>query len=149
MAFTSGVYPVYMIGFKIGIKGLTSIDTDMKVVKDMESFSFKISGKTEDWNPMDMQGWTRHLMTSKDFTITLKGKRNVGDPGNDYVAGVAWMNGLDCSSKFEIDFPDTSKVVFNCVVDVTDPGGGDSTKGAALEFDIKCDGEPTFTPAAA
>lgn len=148
MSITSGVYPVYNIGFKIGIKGTASTDpADMATIKDMESFSFKIDGKTEDWNPMDAGGWARHLMTSKDFTVSLKGKRNVGDPGNDYVAVVAWKDGLDCSSKFEIDFPDGSKLAFNCVIDVTNPGSGDSTNVAPLEFDIKCDGKPTYTAA--
>lgn len=146
MSFTGGVYPVYNIGFKVGIKGTSSEDADMKIIKDMESFSFKISGKSDTWTPMDTAGWQRELMTGKSFSITLKGKRNVGDPGNDYVAAVAWKDGLDCSTKAEIDFPDGSKLQFNCAIDVTNPGGDDSTKVAPLEFDLKSDGKPTYTP---
>ncbi|KOF56617.1 MULTISPECIES: phage tail tube protein [Clostridium] len=149
MAFTSGVYPVYNIGFKIGTKGTASTATDMVSIADMETFSFKIDGKTEDWTPMTTNGWARSLMTGKSFSISLKGKRNVGDPGNDYVAAVAWKDGLDCSSMAEIDFPDGSKLTFNCVIDVTNPGGDDSTKVAPLEFDLKSDGKPTYTPATA
>lgn len=147
----NGVFPVYNIGFKVGKNGPASVTetTDMVTIKDMETFSFKIDGKTEDWNPMDLVGWTRHLMTSKDFTVSLKGKRSVGDEGNDYIASVAWKDGLDCSSLFEIDFPDGSKLSFACVIDVTNPGGGDSTNAAALEFDIKCDGKPAYTAASA
>ncbi|MFT8313175.1 MAG: hypothetical protein ABF633_02850 [Clostridium sp.] len=144
---TSGVYPVYGIGFKVGKNGLASAEADMVGIKDMETLTFKISGKTEDWNPLDAGGWARHLMTSKDLTITLKGKRSVGDPGNDYIAGVAWKDGLDCSSKFEIDFPDGSKLEFPCIIDVTNPGGGDSASASGLEFDAKCDGKPTYTAA--
>lgn len=144
---TSGVYPVYDIGFKIGTKGSASTDTDMAIIKDMETFSFKISGKTDSWTPMDTAGWLRQLMTGKSFSISLKGKRNIGDPGNDYVANVAWKDGLDCSSKSEIDFPDGAKLNFNCVVNVTNPGGDDSTKVAPLEFELMSDGKPTYTPA--
>lgn len=145
---TSGVYPVYGITFKIGKLGLASVaPTDMVGIKDMESLGFKIDGKTEDWNPMDAGGWARHLMTAKDLTVSLKGKRSVGDAGNDYVAGLAWKDGLDCSTKMEINFPDGGKLSFNCVIDVTNPGGGDSTNAAGLEFDAKCDGKPTYTPA--
>lgn len=141
----TGVFPVYNLIFKIGIKGLVSTDTDMVSIADMENFGIKIAGKTESWTPMTTSGWARNLMTGKDFSISLKGKRNVGDPGNDYVANVAWKDGLDCSTKAEIDFPDGSKLQFNCAIDVTNVGGDDSTKVAPLEFDLKGDGKPIFT----
>ena len=143
----SGVFPVYNIIFKIGTKGTTSIAADMATIADMEQFTMKISGKTDDWTPMTTSGWARSLMTEKSFTLSLKGKRNVGDPGNDYVAVTAWADGLDCSSIAEIDFPDGSKLTFNCVIDVQNAGGDASTKVAPLEFDLKSDGKPTFTAA--
>lgn len=146
MAF-SGVFPVYDIIFKIGTKGSASAAADMVAISDMESFTMKIAGKTDDWTPMTTAGWQRSLMTSKSFTITLKGKRSVGDPGNDYINAVAWKDGLDCSSMAEVDFPDGSKLTFNCVIDVQNAGGSDSTKVAPLEFDMKSDGKPTYTPA--
>lgn len=149
MPFT-GVYPVYNLVFKIGTKGLASIQpTDFVPIADMENFGIKIAGKVENWTPMTTSGWARSLMTGKDFSISLKGKRSVGDPGNDYVAETAWKDGLECSTIAEIDFPDGSKLVFNCVIDVTNVGGDDSTKVAPLEFDLKGDGKPTYTPAPA
>ena len=112
----------------------------------MENFGIKIDGKVEDWTPMTTSGWARSLMTGKSFSISLKGKRNVGDPGNDYVATTAWKDGLDCSTKGEIEFPDGSKIEFDCVIDVKNVGGDDSTKVAPLEFELKGDGKPTYTP---
>jgi hypothetical protein len=147
MTTFSGVYPVYNTIFEIGTKGLTSTDADMVTIADMETFSMKIAGKTESWTPMTTSGWTRNLMTGKDFSISLKGKRNVGDPGNDYVSAIAWKDGLDCSTKAQITFPDGSKLNFNCVIDVTNPGGDSSEKVAPLEFDLKGDGKPTYTAA--
>jgi hypothetical protein len=143
---TSGVYPVFNIGFKINTAGRGGTTEDMVIIKDMESFSVAIDGKVEEWTPMDTEGWVRKLMTGKGLTISLKGKRNVGDPGNDYVAETAWKSGLDCSSEFEVDFPDGSKLAFDCVVDVKNPGGGDSTAVTELEADIIADGKPTYTP---
>ena len=145
---SSGVFPVFDIEFKVGTKGLTSSDTDLKTVKDMESFSLSIEGNVQNWNPMDMQGWSRALMTGKKLTISLKGKRNVGDDGNDYVAGVTFKDGLDCSTKFSVDFPDGSKFAGNCVLDVKNALGGESQDVAPLEFDMIVDGKPTFTEAA-
>lgn len=144
MAF-SGVFPVYNLVFKIGTKGITSTDTDMVPIADMENFGIKIDGKVENWTPMTTAGWQRSLMTGKAFSISLKGKRSVGDTGNDYVANTAWKDGLDCSTKAEIVFPDGGKLDFNAVINVTNVGGDDSTKVAPLEFDLQGDGKPTYT----
>lgn len=143
----AGVYPVYKIKFKVGVKGSKSATQDMKVVKDLETFSLSIDGNVEEWTPMDTDGWMRRLMTGKSFTISLNGKRHVGDEGNDYVADVAWKDGLDCSTKAEIEFPNGSKLTFDAIIDVKNIEGADSTNVAPLEFDLMSDGKPTFTPA--
>lgn len=144
---SSGVYPVYNIKFKIGIKGKASTDEQMATIADMETFSMSIDGTVQTWTPMTTDGWQRALMTGKSFSISLKGKRNVGDPGNDYVAGTTFADGLDCSSKATIEFPDGAKLAFDCVVSVTNNGGGDATDVAPLEFDLQGDGKPVYTPA--
>lgn len=148
MAF-SGVFPVYNLKFKIGTKGKTSTASDMVIIADLESFSISIDGTVEEWTPMDTSGWARALMTGKKFSVSLNGKRNVGDPGNDYVANIAWKDGLDCSTKGEIEFPDGAKLAFDCIINVKNVGGGDSTNVAPLEFDLQGDGKPTYTPSTA
>lgn len=147
MATNLGVYPVFNIQFKIGINGRESTDTDMVIIKDMESFSPSIDGNVEEWTPMDTEGWVRRLMTGKGFTISLSGKRHVGDPGNDYIASMAWKSGLDCSSVAEIVFPNGDKLHFDCIVNVTTPFGGDSTNVSGLEFELQSDGKPEYIEA--
>ena len=147
MAFV-GVFPVYKLKFKIGTKGKTSEATDMAEIAELESFGLSIEGNVENWTAMDKAGWASNLMTGKSFSFEMKGKRCVGDPGNDYVAEVAMKDGLDCSTKGEIEFPDGAKMEFDCVLDVTNIGGGDSTNVAPLEFTMHGDGKPTYTPAA-
>lgn len=146
MKITSGVYPVFDILFNIGMKGLLSTEMDMVPVKDMESFSISIESTIEKWNPLDQGGWARALATAKAGTVSLKGKRCVGDTGNDYVNAVIWKDGLECSTKYSIDFPDGSSVSGDCVLDVKSAPGGDSTNVASLEFDIVFDGKPTYVP---
>lgn len=145
----TGVYPVFENKFKIGTKGRSSEAADMATIADMESFSVAIDGNVEEWSPMDAEGWLRRMVTGKALTISLTGKRNIGDVGNDYVADNAWGTGVDCESKFEWEFPSGAKLVFDCVINVTNPGGGDSRNVAPLEFEVLSDGKPTFTPAAA
>lgn len=146
MAFV-GVFPVYNLKFKIGTKGKTSEEADMAEIADLESFGISIEGSVENWTPMTTAGWARALMTGKSFSIDMKGKRSVGDKGNDYVADIAWKDGLDCSTKGEIEFPDGAKLAFDCVINVTNVGGGDSTNVAPLEFTMQGDGRPVYTPA--
>lgn len=146
MAF-SGVFPVYNLIFKIGTKGKASTEEDMVSIAQMETFSLSIDGTVEEWTTMSEAGWSNSLMTGKKFTIGLNGKRCVGDKGNDYVADIAWKDGLDCSTKGGIEFPDGSKLAFNCVINVKNIGGADSTNVAPLEFEMIGDGKPTLTPA--
>ncbi|NGP62703.1 hypothetical protein FLT15_31840 [Paenibacillus thiaminolyticus] len=145
MAITGGVFPVFDIKFKIGTKGRESSATEMALIKEMETFSISIDGNVEEWTPMETGGWVRRLMTGKGFSITLNGKRHVGDPGNDYIANTAWKSGLDCSSKCSIEFPDGSTLEFDCIVNVSAPNGGDSTAVSALECELMSDGQPKYT----
>ena len=145
----TGVYPVFENKFKIGTAGRASVPTDMKPVSSLETFSVEIDGNVEEWNPMESEGWTRRMVTGKSLTITLSGKREIGDEGNDYVAENAWGTGADCDTRFEWEFPDGATLAFDCVLSVTNPGSGDSTDVAALEFEVHSDGKPTYTPAGA
>lgn len=142
-----GVFPVYNLVFKIGTKGKKSVEADMVEIAEMESFEISIEGGVENWTSMTTRGWAGSLMTAKKFSVSLKGKRSCGDPGNDYVADVAWKDGLDCSTKATVEFPDGAKLAFDCVLNVKSLNGGDSTNVAPLEFDMVGDGRPVYTPA--
>ena len=88
-------------------------------------------------------------MVLKSGILSITAKRNVGDVGNDFVAGLAWKNGRDVEAPFQWTFPDGTKVVFNdAVINVTNIGSGESTNVAPLEFDVLSNGKPTVTPAA-
>lgn len=145
--FTTGVFPVYDLVFKIGTKGETSADADMKNIAEMDNFSMSVTSDTQEWNPMEAKGWRKLLVTAKALTISLSGKRSYGDNGNDYIAGLALKNGRNCCSKMSIDFSNGDKLEMNCVVKVTNWVGGVSTDVQPLEFDLESDGEPVFTAA--
>ncbi|MDF2610042.1 MAG: hypothetical protein K0R92_1516 [Lachnospiraceae bacterium] len=147
MPETAKTYPVFNNKFKIGIGGLESTIEQMVIIANLENFAPSIEGGVEEWNPMEAEGWGDAMMTSKKLSFSFSGKRTYGDPGNDYVAGLAWKSGNEVVTKFEWELPSTAKVTFNCIVNVTTPGGGDSTALDGLEFEVLCKGKPTFTPA--
>ena len=142
----SGVYPVFNNVFKIGTKGKTSSDEDMQPIADLETFSVSLDNTIEEWTPMTTQGWVRRLQTGKGFSISLSGKRNVGDEGNDYVAGLMFKTGQDVETKFVWEMPSGMKVEFDCLVNISS-AGGDSTAVDGLEFEVMSNGAPTVTPA--
>lgn len=145
----TGINPVNTVKFGICTAGRKESDDPADiattVVKDAESLSISFDNGIEEWNPMDQEGWTRRLMTSKSMSISMGGKRNYGDPGNDYVAGLAYKNGQDCNSWFSIIFPNLDQVIIPVVVSVTS-NGGDSTAPDALEWEVQSDGKPTYIP---
>lgn len=149
MASTTGVYPVFKNVFKIDTTGGTGEASNLKAIADMESFSVSIDGNVEEWKPFDQEGWTRRLVTGKALTVSVSGKRNIGDAGNDYVAGLALKTGADSHSTVVWTFPSGATLTIPCVINVTEWESGDSTAVAPLAFDIMSDGMPTYTPAEA
>lgn len=145
MSKKTGVYPVYENQFTIGPN-----KEEATVIKDMETFSVSFDNGVEEWKPFDHGGWTRRLLTAKSVTISINGKRNVGDTGNDYVASKAFVNGRDAEGYLCWNFPDGTKVEFeDCVLNVTNIGAGDSTAVGPLEFEALSNGKPKVTLPAA
>lgn len=146
MAVESGVYPCYENQFKVNTA--TSGTASYATIADMETFSVSIDNGVEEWVPFEQEGWTRRLMTAKSITVTVNGKRNVGDAGNDYIAGLFMKSGQSAQGDFQWTFPDGGVLLFtDAIVNITNMGAGDSTAVAPLEFEIMSNGKPTWTPA--
>lgn len=139
----SGVYPVYENQFKINTAGRSGSGTGTFVtIADMESFSVSFNDNVQEWTPMTTTGWVRRLKTGKGVTISIKGKRNVDDAGNDYIAEMAWKTGSECNTELQWTFPNGDVVTIPCVINVTSVGGN-STDVEGLEFECLSDGAPT------
>ncbi|WP_412319800.1 phage tail tube protein [Anaerobutyricum hallii] len=139
----TNVFPVLDNKFKTG-----AAKESATTIADMEQFSVAFSNGVQTWTPMDQEGWQRGLMTAKAVTITLNGKRNIGDTGNDFVAGKTFKNGHDAEGYFEWEMPDGTSISWtNAIFDIKNCGGGGSADVGPLEFDVIGNGKPTITPA--
>lgn len=139
----SGVYPCYENQFQIGTAAGGEASA---AIADCETFGVSLDNGVEEWTPFETEGWVRRLMTAKSITISVTGKRNVGDEGNDAVAALSFANGRDAERNFKWTFPDGTTVEFeNAVINVKNPGAGDSTLVAPLEFDVMSNGKPKVT----
>lgn len=144
----TGVFPVHKNKFKVNTAGRSGATASMVTIADLTTFKVSVEGKNEEWYPLDQEGWARNAVTGKKMMISFSGKRNYGDAGNDYVAGMMTKTGKDCETTFEWDLPDGSKLTGDCVINLTSPAGGDSTAIDSLEFELLFDGKPTYTPKA-
>jgi len=143
----SGVFPCYKNQFQINTAADGATAT-MASIADCESFNVSLDNGVEEWTPFETEGWVRRLMTAKSLTISVSGKRNVGDAGNDAVAALAWLNGRDAERNFQWTFPDGTVVLLeNAVINVTNVGAGDSTNVGPLEFEVMSNGKPKVTVA--
>ena len=138
-AVASGVYPCYENQFKL----------NNNAIANCETFSVSLDNNVEEWYSFDQEGWVSRLLTGKAITISVTAKRTIGDTGNDAVAALSFAKGQAAYADFSWTFPDGTVVTFDdAVINVTNPGSGDSTAVAPLEFDVMSNGKPTVTPAA-
>lgn len=141
----TGVFPCYENQFQIGTK---DSDEASENIADCEEFGVSFDNGVEEWNPFEEKGWKKRLMTAKALTISVKGKRNIGDKGNDEVASCTFANGKDAERPFKWTFPDGATLFLaNAVISVTSNGGGASIGVAPLEFEVMSNGKPVYTPA--
>ena len=146
MATTTGVFPCYENQFKVNTSSTNS--AVWSTIADCETFEVTFDNGVEEWTPFESEGWVRRLMTAKNVTITVTGKRNVGDTGNNFIAGLAFKNGRDAEADFQWTFKDGTVVTFTgSPINVTALGSGDSTAVAPLEFEVLSNGKPTVTSA--
>ena len=140
----TGVFPCYENQFKIDTS--LSATPNWATIADCETFEVSFDNGVEEWTPFESEGWVRRLMTAKNVSITVSGKRNVGDTGNDFIAGLTFKNGRDSEAGFQWTFKDGTAVTFaGAVISVTNNSGGDSTAVAPLEFTVMSNGKPTVS----
>ena len=143
---STGVFPCYENQFAVNTSSTTT--ATWSSIADCETFEVSFDNGVEEWTPFESEGWVRRLMTAKSVTITVSGKRNVGDTGNDFIAGLAFENGRDAEVDFKWTFKDGTIVEFaGCPINITALGSGDSTAVAPLEFEVMSNGKPTVTSA--
>lgn len=139
----NGVYPCYENQFKVGPS-----KEEATSPSELDNFSVSFSNGVETWNPFTSEGWQSALQTAKSITISVSGKRDIGNTGNDFVASKMMANGQQAYGYFCWILPDGTQVEWEkAVYDVKNVGGGGSTDVAALEFDVISNGKPTVTPA--
>lgn len=142
---TAGVFPVHAGDFEV----MTAEDEWSKVA-ELEEVTLTIENNTETWNSFGEEGWESALVTGKSSKIEIKGKRCIGDKGNDYIADKLLSNGQDAYVSARITHPDGSTLTWDkmaCAVS-NNGAGGKATDVGALEAELTGHGKPVKGTAA-
>lgn len=144
---TSGVFPVNVNQFEINIgkSGTASWAT----VAELEEVNVSIENNTETWKSFAGGGWDSALVTGKSAKIDIKGKRCIGDAGNDYIAEKLLANGQDAYVSARLTFADGKVLTWEKMAcAVANAGtGGKATDVGALEATLTGHGKPELTEA--
>lgn len=142
---TSGVFPVNVNQFEINTG---SADSETWVtVAELEEINVSIENNTETWKSFAGEGWDSALVTGKSAKIDVKGKRCVGDAGNDYIAEKLLANGQDAYISARIKIADGKVLTWDKMAcAVANAGtGGKATDVGALEATLTGHGKPVLT----
>lgn len=139
---TSGVFPVHNNKFEVK----TGTDTWSEIA-NLEGFSVTINGVVETWQAMENGGWESALKTGASWSLSLTGKRTIGDAGNDFIADKRFAMGQDAYADVRWTMPSGTVIEQQMVVNVKSDGTGDTTNVGKLEADLQSNGKPTVTTA--
>lgn len=130
--------------FKVSTTGRTG--PSFSTIANLESLEMAIDGKVVDWYSMSGEGFANAMVTAKKITFKCSAKVTADDAGNEYIQGKILAIGADAQTSFELTFPSTASLTGNCIVNVTKALGA-SDDVDPMEFEIICDGKPTFVSA--
>lgn len=141
---TSGVYPVNVNEFEVNTG--TNNTENWVTVAELEEVSVTIDNNTETWKSFANGGWESALVTGKSAKIDIKGKRCVGDAGNDFIAGKLLANGQDAYIPARLKIAEGKTLTWaQMACAVGNAGtGGNATDVGALEATLTGHGKPTY-----
>ena len=142
---TSGVFPVHAGSFEVDTSETPHTTPVWSKVAELEEVNVEVDNNTETWNSFAEGGWESALVTGKSTKIGIKGKRCIGDAGNDLIASKLLCTGQDAYIKCRLVHPDGSTLTWDkaaCAVK-NNGAGGKATDVGALEAEITGHGKPT------
>ena len=139
---TKGVYPVHVGSFEVNTS--KTEEAAWSKIAELEEVNIEVENTTETWNSFSEGGWQSALVTGKAAKITLKGKRCIGDAGNDLIASKMLLTGQDAYVNARVIHPDGTTLEWAqmaCAVK-NNGAGGKATDVGALEAELTAHGAP-------
>ena len=101
---TKGVFPVHAGSFEVNTS--KTEEAEWSKVAELEEVTVEVENNTETWSSVAAGGWQSALVTGKSVKISVKGKRCIGDAGNDLIANKLLLTGQDAYIGVRLTHPD-------------------------------------------
>lgn len=139
---TKGVFPVHAGSFEVNTS--KTEEAEWSKVAELEEVTVEVENNTETWSSFAAGGWQSALVTGKSVKISAKGKRCIGDAGNDLIANKLLLTGQDAYIGVRLTHPDGTTLEWKeMACGVKNNGmGGKATDVGALEAELVGHGKP-------
>lgn len=143
LVVTKGVFPVHAGSFEVNTS--KTEEAEWSKVAELEEVTVEVENNTETWSSFAAGGWQSALVTGKSVKISVKGKRCIGDAGNDLIANKLLLTGQDAYIGVRLTHPDGTTLEWKeMACGVKNNGmGGKATDVGALEAELVGHGKPT------
>ena len=142
---------VYNLSASIGTSVSSSTWTYASLDAGIDNVSEALNETVQQYFFMADNGFATNHVTGAAPTITLTGRRIIGDAAQDYIFGKKYNLGEDRESSFKLEWqnatPKTVTLTVDCTICNIQEWGGASTDDNAISFEIRFNGAPTVTVA--
>ena len=144
MSITKGVFPVHNGSFEVDTSTSEETSPVWSKIAELEEVTVEVENNTETWNSFSAGGWQSALVTGKSAKVSLKGKRCIGDAGNDLIASKLLLTGQEAYVHARLVHPDGTTLEWaQMACGVKNNGaGGKATDVGALEAELIGHGKP-------
>lgn len=144
MQITKGVFPVHNGSFEVDTSTSEETSPVWSKIAELEEVTVEVENNTETWNSFSAGGWQSALVTGKSAKVSLKGKRCIGDAGNDLIASKLLLTGQEAYVHARLVHPDGTTLEWaQMACGVKNNGaGGKATDVGALEAELIGHGKP-------
>lgn len=120
--------------------------TYAKLCKGVESMEFNENEQNQQYFFLCGEGFAHNEVTGAAPELVVSGRRVVGDPAQDYIAGLQFQLGEERNSSVKI-IAEGKQIVCDCTIGGITTFGGSALDVNSFGCTIRFNGKPTVTAA--
>lgn len=148
-----GLKTMYGLTASIGTAQTQNTWTYEELGEGIDNIAEAMNETVQQYFFMSDEGYARNHVTGAAPAFTFTGRRVVGDAAQDYIFSKKYALDGDRASSFKLEYTDAESQTVTLVVDCTlcsiQEWSGATTDDSAISFEVRFNGKPTVTTAAA
>ena len=145
-----GLLTVYKITCEIGTSLSGTTWTYSELGEGIDNLSEALNEVVQQYSFLSDDGFARNHVTGMAPSVTLTGRRVLGDTAQDYVFGKKYSLDEDRQTSLKLSWtgvestPVSHSVTVDCTICNIQEWSGASTDDSAISFELRFDGAPTI-----